>query len=164
MSFTVKQAGEFERFARKIEESFDSLPTLAVTKLANVIISQKLFTRTSRGQGVFRGPGGRFIVGEVESLTTVGQNIARAVLELSPEVRFIEVYPRTKRVLAFDWFDAPAPVRAKFAKTWPRVFFAHTRVPVRLKAPDLSEPARQAFSSSEFQDWLRDQIQRGLIR
>lgn len=164
MTFRLYYSGEFERFSRRIEKELSDLPTLGVAKLANIIVNQKLHTSRESGRGIYRGPGGRFIIGDIDTIYTTAQNVARAVLELSPQVEFVEIYPKTKRVLAFDWLDAPPPVRAAFAKTFPRVFFAHVRVPVRIQSPDFKEISRDAFTSDEFRGWLEDMIRRALIR
>lgn len=167
----VYTAGEFEKFARNIDRTLGELPTLAVGRLALLIAEKKMFNPSLGAnasdpskRGRYVGPGGRAVKGDLGTVYTVASNLARAVLELRPEVKFITVYPKAKKALAFDWIEAPPPVGAKFFKTYPRVFFAHTRVPIRISIGSISEEARQAYTSQHFQIWFAEQLRRGLIR
>lgn len=181
----VKRESNFERFSRQVERNLDELPSMGVAKLASVILNDNrgMFRESGRGSRLV-GPSdnqfvtefitsdiGRTTTGPSSSAYETARGIARAVLELNPDIKFRWIFPRgyiqnRKRRLAFNWYDAPPEIRAMFARTFPMVYLTKARVPYRIYPDDqeVRRAIRDSFSSAEFQIWLAGMIRRGFIR
>lgn len=162
MSYSVD---EFERYVRKVEAQLGRLPFLAIQKLASAILGRIANDPRLAGSQV-RGPAGRVVAYQTGEATELGQAAARAVLELSPGVKFVEIRPKFKQVLKFDWRDAPPGAIGESQRRYPyTVFFTRVRVPYRVgpNADEVQAEGRQAFTSADFREWLTQQIGRRLI-
>jgi len=175
---------EFERFVRNIGNKLpQEIATMAVTPLSRKILDEFSFDpRLNPAGSQFRGPAGRTISTHPARLIRFGEAVARMVLELAPRVRFITIRAKdrpskaktgpnrgktVRGTLAFDWFKAPLGVASdrRFRKTFPRVFFAKVRVPIRIPLGEpIKEKSLEAFTSEDFHNELAQFIKRGLIR
>lgn len=162
MAFSVP---EFERFVRKVQRELSQLPYLAVQKLASAILGRVGNDPRLFGSQI-RGPAGQTVSYMTGAAAELGQATARAVLSFTPGVKFIDIYPRFKSVLRFEWPDAPPGAIGESQRQYPPVvFYKHVRVPVRVSidTEEFREAALREWDSAEFKEWVADQIAAGMI-
>lgn len=153
---------EFETFARSMLKKLEGIPALGVQRLASMILGRLQDSRLT-GSTV-RGPAGRTI-SEQGRITELGIVTARAVLELSPEIRFFISRPKTAQALRFLWPAAPPEV-AITQRDFPVVYFTKVRVPVetrRISPEKLEEIGEKEFEAGSFQGWLEDAVRQQLV-
>lgn len=152
---------EFERFARAISDKLGEITRRGVFRLSTQILLDIMHDPRLKGS-TFQGPAGRIVtVGESDELA---EATARAVLEITPAVRFIDIYPKTKKVLKFEWPLAPIGVRFDDSQpNFPTVYYKHVRVPVPVPIDDLDTRAQKQFDSTQFQSWLGKMIDKEFV-